>query len=637
MAGNSNSGRKSFYLDESAPFRRQTGEPEKQHTRILRWKELGFPPIDTLQAEFEMSLRSINVMAKAYQWEKRRDLQLARAGKTMGQQLYGEPQRPKKKAMTSADETPPPPPPIPRGLHNFALKYGEVISPGFVIDEVVDAMLKELEAIIEGDAGGRLMINPPPRHSKTTCAILALCYSLLRYSDRGHILISANGRLATMNCALMRTLFEYAAPDGYKIKSDQKSKLAWSPNWEGARIQLAASRGGALLGYTGHFVCLDDILGNIAECESVDIMDTAMRTIGVDIMTRLTKDKAGKGQGLIMIAQRLGPNDTTARMIDRDKGRERAGDKVVPWTVLASPLLNPTNDELIRIRDSYPDSWLVKFPKFGTPGEPVSHRFTKEFAEELEAQMPPADFAAMYKLDCSVDVGYCSWRRTYLQPIANEDIKCRGSFIAIDMNLSGEKGSDTSALVAVGAQDGKAIILGIHEIAGHVEDALPQILDYADRYNCHTIGVEKAAGGHFVLRSLNNNVAGRTFNVVALSHEGRSKRNRQSKILGIAANGKVMIRDDIRLIDVLHEQQRSIALDRRKDRDDFADACNYALDWVNTHWLSSGFAPGDVRWAGGSNGVAGVTECVWGRGSHSLAKPVVGIDGVQRYQLPGFG
>ena len=152
---------------------------------------------------------------------------------------------------------------------------------------------------------------------------------------------------------------------------------------------------------------------------------------------------------------------------------------------------------------------------------------------------------------------------------------------------------------------------------GHVEDALPQVLDYADKYNCHTLGVEKAAGGHYILRSLGNNVAGRTFNVVPLSHEGRSKRNRQAKILGLAASGKVLIRSDVPLIETLHQQQRSMALDKKRDRDDYADACNYAIDWVNSHWLSSGFTPGDVRWQGGSEGVPGVTEVTWGRGTHA--------------------
>ena len=616
-----------FKLDGTAPLRRQQGESPKHHARFIRWKTAGYPSFLDFSETEEVAEDSIRRYSVTYKWEQRRTLEEDRKQLTYGEQLYGN----KTATKVISDLAPPPPPPIRRGLHRFALEYAHLICPGFEIDSLVDIMLTELEDLVEGAAGGRLMINPPPRSSKTTCAILALCYSLLRYPDRGHILISSNGRLASMNSQRMKTLFEYACPEGYGIRKDTKSKIAWAPDWEGGREQVAASRGAALLGYTGHLVLVDDIVGNIAECESVETMETAMRTIGVDIQTRLTKDKAKKAAGLCLIAQRLGPSDPTARLIDRDKAKEKAGDRVVPWRVVASPFLNPSKGREAEILSDYPDSWNVIQPKYGEEGQPVSSRFTREFADSLQAQMPPNDWAAMYELNCSVDVGYCSWRRNYLVPISVDDIQCHGSFIALDLNLSGDKGSDTSALVAAGVQDGKVVILGVHALGGYVEDALPQILDYADRYNAMGIGVEKAAGGHHILRSLNNNVSGKTFNVYPLSHEGRSKRARQQKILGLAANSKILIRDDIPLIEVVHQQQRSIALDRKRDPDDYADALNYAVDWINTHWISSGFAPGDVRWAGGSGGSPGITEATWGRGSSAgFMRP--SIDGGQFFQ-----
>lgn len=628
-------GRLPFKLDAGAPLRRQIGEPERAYAQFWKWKESGWSDDFSEVAEIlDMKVESIDRINRKYEWKKRRDLDITRRSKPLGEQLYGT-KTPttntiRKTARNPSNELLAPPEPIAKGLHRFALEYAHVICPGFEMDALVELMLTELEELIEG-MSGRLMINPSPRSSKTTCAILALCYSLLRYPDRGHILISSNGRLAAMNSQKMKTLFEYSVPEGHGIRKDTKSKIAWAPSWEGGREQVAASRGGALLGYTGHIVLVDDIIGNIAECESVDIMDAAMRTIGVDIQTRLTKDKVGKGAGLCLIAQRLGPSDPTARLIDRDKGKEKAGDRVVPWRVVASPFLCPSKERAAEINGDYPHSWHVMQPRYREVGQPVSTRFTRDFADSLQAQMPPADWASMYELDCSVDVGYCSWRRSYLVPIANEDIQCRGSFIALDLNLSGDKGSDTSALVAAGVQDQKAVVLGVHALSGYVEDALPQILDYADRYNAVGIGVEKAAGGHHILRSLNNNVAGRTFNVTALSHEGRSKRARQQKILGLAANGKILIRDDIPLIEVLHQQQRSIALDKKRDPDDYADALNYAVDWINTHWLSSGFTPGDVRWAGGGGGSPGITEVTWGRGSSAgFVRP--GIDGNDYYQ-----
>ena len=181
---------------------------------------------------------------------------------------------------------------------------------------------------------------------------------------------------------------------------------------------------------------------------------------------------------------------------------------------------------------------------------------------------------------------------------------------------------------------GAAVIVALEVLKGEVDGALPQIVEFAERYSAHTIGVERAAYGHHILKSLNNRIGDRTFNVTALSHEGRSKRARQAKILGLGANGKIYAVKGLELLPMLQKQMRDIALDRKRAKDDLADACVYALTFVFERWIKSGFTPGDVRWQGGSNGAPGVSECIWGRGSHALMKPTIGIDG--HYRIPGF-
>ena len=145
--------------------------------------------------------------------------------------------------------------------------------------------------------------------------------------------------------------------------------------------------------------------------------------------------------------------------------------------------------------------------------------------------------------------------------------------------------------------------------------------------------MEKAAYGHHILKSLNNTIGGKSFNVTALSHEGRSKKARQAKILGLGANGKIYGVKGLDLLPMLQKQMRDVALDKRRARDDLADSCVYALNFVFERWIRSGFTPGDVRWQGGSNGAPGVTECSWGYGR---PVPRVGIDGVERVVIPGF-
>jgi len=622
-----------FKLDSSTPLRKQVGERDSAYKLFLRWKELGWCSDEELAADNgKVSWETVRRYRVGFKWAERRGLYLARQQQPLGERMYGQANARKKstaKPLRKADGEVvlPPPPPIKRGLHAFALQWGYLICPGWESDPLVDLMLTHLEELVEGDSGGRLLINPPPRSSKTTCCILALCYSLLRYPDRGHALISANGRLASMNNQSLRTLFEHAVPEGYGIDKGTKSKLAWKPNWQGAREQLALSRGGAMLGYTVHLGILDDLCGQVSDIESPEIMAATMRTMGTDITTRLTKDKAGKGAAMAIVAQRLGPTDPTAELINRARGHERDGLPTTPYKVIASPFLNPSPERAAEIVGDYPNSWQVFQPSYGIEGDPVSHRFDRAFADRLQAELPPNDFAAMYLLDCSRKVGFCAWKPSYIREIEEDDARVQATMMAIDFGLT--EGGDRSALTVVGTMDGHVVILGLHFLQGQIEDMFSQVVDYAKRYNVHTVGIENAAAGDFIFRGLNSNIGDRHFNVVKLSHGGKNKAIRQSAMLGWAANGKLLAVKGLAEMQTLQEQMRVIATHAGKGKkaDDLADSCVHACNWAWEHWVKSGFSATGVSWQGGA-GDSGVTTCSWGYGAPQKRS---GLDGVSRY------
>lgn len=532
----------------------------------------------------------------------------------------------------AAKKLPPPPKPIAKGLHAFAERYGSLICPGFVIDEIADVMLRALEEWVEGKTQ-RLLLNPPPRSSKTVCAVLALAYSLLRFPLRAQILLSANQRLAVISNTMLKDVVVAALPDGYELSADTKSKLGWKIGCQGAGIQIALSRGASLLGYTGHRILADDLLGQVNEADKPDLMQTVMRTLQVDVMTRLTKDPYGQEPGLAITAQRLGPNDPTGQLIAKERIAESEGLRTTPFTVVACPFLAPTMERKGEIVGSYPNDWRVLQPAYGEPGTPVSSRFTPEFAANLKAQLPPQDWAALYELDVTQDAGWCAWKESYISLIPADEVDIEGTFIAIDMSLTG---GDDSALVAAGVQDGRVIIVGLHILPSDVDQALPAIVALAERYGCHTLGIEKAAAGHQVLKSLNNTIGGRTWRVVPLSHEGRNKKARQAKILGLGANHKIWAVEGLELLPVLQAQMKSVALGKKKAKDDLADAAVYAISWINDRWIKSGFIPTSATWSCGADGQAGVAPVIWGRGTHTHLKPRLGIDGVERYSIGGF-
>lgn len=409
-----------YKLDRRKPLAQQHGESDRIYGYFLRYLDNPKRQLKDLAEELGMRADSLSVHKRRYQWE----LRAALGGKNLAKKEPPKkepkvakrgPGRPRKhpkieETKEAKGKLPPPPEPIERGLHGFAIEYGPLIAPGFEIDAIVDVMLTELENWVEGSFGGRLLMNPPPRSSKTVCAVLALAYSIMRFPLRGHILLSANARPASESNSMLRTIVEAALPDGYELASDSKSKLGFKIGCQGAHLNVALSRGASLLGWTAHLLLCDDLLGQIHEAEKPELMQTTMRTLQVDALTRLTKDPYGKGGGLCITAQRLGPEDPTGRLIAQEKMAEAEGLRTTPWTVVACPFLSPTLERQAEIVAHYPDSWRVRQPIYGEPGTPVSSRFPEEFAANLQAQMPPQDFAAMYCLDVTQDAGYCAWK-----------------------------------------------------------------------------------------------------------------------------------------------------------------------------------------------------------------------------------
>ena len=391
------------------------------------------------------------------------------------------------------------------------------------------------------------------------------------------------------------------------------------------------------MGLTGNRILCDDLVSSTAEVESPEVMAQAMRTMTTDLFTRLTNDSYGKGSGLCFIAQRISNTDLVAEMIARERKNEELGLKTTQWRVLASPFLNPTDQEKARIREAYPDSWQVVWPEFGEVGQPVCSRFTLEFGDTLRANMSERDWASMYELNTETS-DYCPWQRRYLAEIEEEDIRITQTVIAVDLNMAGgDKRSDKSALAVGGVQDGNVVVLGLHFLLGSLEEQMAQINDYATSYNAFVVFVEKAAAGHSVLNSMGGFIGDRAYQVKPISHRGLNKGGRMNEILGPASSGKFLIRKGLELIEVLHQQMRLIATTKGKTHrnDDLADCCLHLLYACWNFYVKSGFGQTAVTWMDGG-GSAGTTQCVWGRGDARVLESRRNIDGVERYSLPGF-
>ena len=603
---------------DRSPLKQQEAESDVMYERFCQWLDNPTQTFEELAQQCGIRADSLGRHSRNYLWKER----LALSGKLKNS---------KGKRLAEA-KLPAPPEPIERGLIQFALEYLPAIAPDFQLDSLMEMFLIELEKWVEGEHNF-LQISPHPRSGKSLAACAAMAYSYLRYPTRHQILISASGRLSAIANQRLRTLIEIALPEGFELAKDSRSKLAFSGNWLGAGLQYAASRGGQLMGLTGNRILCDDLVSSTQEVESPEVMAQAMRTMTTDLFTRLTNDSYGKGSGLCFIAQRISNTDLVAEMIARERKNEELGLKTTPWRCLVSPFLNPTLEEKVRILESYPDAWTVVWPRFGDVGQPVCNRFTVEFGETLRANMSERDWTSMYELRTDVE-DYCPWRRTYLQELEEEDIRISQTFIAVDLNMAGgDRKSDKSALAVGGIQDGNVVILGLHYLQGGLEEQMDQIDTYANSYNAMVVYVEKAAAGHAVLNSMGNFIGDRAYNVRPISHKGKNKGQRLNDVLGPASSGKFFIRKGLELTPVLHEQLKLIAITKGKTKrnDDVGDVVVHLLTAGWYQHVKSGYGQGAVTWGQGIG--SGMTECSWGYGR---PVPRIGIDGVERYSIPGF-
>lgn len=102
---------------------------------------------------------------------------------------------------------------------------------------------------------------------------------------------------------------------------------------------------------------------------------------------------------------------------------------------------------------------------------------------------------------------------------------------------------------------------------------------YADFCFSHSFGggCGRAVGCGRKCLILDNRIVDRAFNVVGWSHEGISKKVRQSEIPGLDANGKILAVTGLELLPVLHAQMRNIAMDKKRAPDDLAHAATHGI------------------------------------------------------------
>jgi len=202
-----------------------------------------------------------------------------------------------------------------RSLREFTKAAWPTIEPGvdYQNNWHLDAISEHLQAVVEGDIR-HLIINVPPRHSKSISVAVALpAWTWARDPAKKFLYASYASSLSIRDGTKCRRLidspwYQNHFGDKFKLTDDQNQKQRFENDKSGYRI--STSVGGALTGDGGDIICIDDP-HNIVESDSSKVREGVLEWWDQAMQTRLNDPKTSN---FILIMQRVHSDDLTGHL-----------------------------------------------------------------------------------------------------------------------------------------------------------------------------------------------------------------------------------------------------------------------------------------------------------------------------------
>jgi hypothetical protein len=207
-------------------------------------------------------------------------------------------------------------------FHRYFFKLNEGIK--FIVNQHHTLISQTLMRVIRGEIS-RLIINIPPRYSKTELAVIAFmayCFAINKYCRFLHV--SYSDDLASLNSSRVKDIVlsdEFQALWPMNIRSDSKSKKRWNiikgggvyaTSAEGQITGFGAGR--ATEGFQGALIIDDPIKPE--DIHSDTIRQKRNEWINGTITSRLDN----RNTPIILIMQRLHEEDTTGFLLNGGTG-----------------------------------------------------------------------------------------------------------------------------------------------------------------------------------------------------------------------------------------------------------------------------------------------------------------------------
>ena len=208
-------------------------------------------------------------------------------------------------------------------LYEFVKQSWHVVEPGipFIASWHIEIICEHLEAVSAGDIH-RLLINIPPRHSKSTIvSVMWPAWEWIADPAQKFLCASYSGNLSTRDNLKTRRLLQspwYQERWGYMFAfaGDQNAKQRFENDKTGYR--LATSVGGTATGEGGSRLILDDPHG--AQAAQSEVMrESDLEWFDMVWSTRLNNPKT---DAMVTVMQRLHERDISGHILEDIKGWE---------------------------------------------------------------------------------------------------------------------------------------------------------------------------------------------------------------------------------------------------------------------------------------------------------------------------
>ena len=285
---------------------------------------------------------------------------------------------------------------------------------------------------------GRLIINMPPRHTKSEFAsYLFPAWMIGKFPNLKIMQVSHNAELSSRFGSKVRNLMEqkeYKQIFGdVKLREDSKAKGRWETNHGGE--YYAAGVGGSITGRGADLLIIDD-----PHTEQDALSESAMER-AYDWYVSGPRQRLQPGGSIVIVMTRWAEDDLTGRLIKAQKEI-----KAYKWNLISFPAILPSGKPV------WPEYWEL------------------EELEKVKASLPIRNWSSQYMQEPTSEEGAILKREWWLPWEKPTMPKLKHVIQSYDTAFSAKETADYSAITTWGVffpkEDGKPALILLDALRG---------------------------------------------------------------------------------------------------------------------------------------------------------------------------